>query len=102
MEEACQNPSTSILSARGILALTDKRLLPRSAHVFCCQYPEAEAKKWLEAQLGSMLDNTRGSIERWVDSLTGVDQNPVAAIRLATEQLETALNRLQLAPIADA
>jgi hypothetical protein len=49
-----------------------------------------------------MLDNTRGAIERWVDSLTGVDQNPVAAIRLATEQLETALNRLQLAPIADA
>jgi hypothetical protein len=49
-----------------------------------------------------MLDNTRGSIERWVDSLTGMDQIPLAAIRLATEQIETALNRLQMAPIADA
>lgn len=54
---------------------------------------EDEAKKWLESQLGSLLDNARGAVERFIDRLGGADQDPLAPVRNAIETLEKAVNR---------
>jgi hypothetical protein len=84
-----------------IHTITGRKLSLDAAGLTSFEITEIEARKWLESQLGNMLDGARGAFERLVDRLTGADQDRLSAVRAAVEQLENALSRLETAAITD-
>ncbi len=84
-----------------IHTITGRKLAVDPVSVAQFEITEAEAKKWLESQLGSMLDTAHGAVERFIDRLTGASEDPLAATRAAMKQFENALNQLELSSPAE-
>jgi hypothetical protein len=73
--------------------LTGRKLAVDPAAATSFEVSEEKAKEWLESQFGGLLDSARGAVERWVDRLAGADEDPLAPVRNAIQNLESVLNR---------
>src|ERR1035437_8378649 len=80
-----------------IHTITGRKLAVDPAAPTSFEMTEDEAKKWLESQLGNMIDTARGAVDRFVDRLTEADTDRLAPARTAAEHLKTAIEGITAA-----
>jgi hypothetical protein len=77
-----------------IRTITGRKLEVDPASLAPFEITEDEARKWLEAQFGNILDAARVAVERFIDRLNGADADRLKPVRTAVSNLERAVGRL--------
>lgn len=70
-----------------IRTITCRELTADPAILMSFEISKSDAKRYLESELGKMLDIARGAVDGFIDRLRAEDSDPLAPIRDAIETL---------------